>query len=419
MKPFSIGSALFMAMALSASASAATPDDVDTRLQAMAAKINAQQPGNSYGRITSAVAGHQSITMNFQVNGDKPLESDEQGRAEVRQMVCGTQGFRAIGDRYGITFHMVFTVPNWPMPLNVTVTPTDCGHSASGSAPPTPPAAPLPSRTPATRLAAPMAGSSGPRSPIADGGCSAYVGQTTHPSAFVTIAGALATLPRKRGEYESSQQFADRIASATNGQPSLHFMSVPLISDGGNISYDADAQVLSVHIWAVVHGHIAWWKALAPYADEMGLGVSGRNIDAVISQTASSAGSYVGTNAFGAKVRIQREVVNTNAIFERKSQDRDDLFFSLSPDIDIGANSIIAKIPVDPANARRLKGSLKAVFVIKPKWPFLVHGPVIHSDPTFDNPVHISETVTGVIADVKCALITDGNDKVLAAITTR
>jgi hypothetical protein len=146
MKPFSIGSAVFMAMALSASASAASPDDVDTRLQAMAAKINAQQPGDASGRITSAVAGAHSITLNFRMNGDKPLESDEQGQREVRHMVCGTPAFRAIVDRYGVTFHLVISASNWPMPLNANVKPADCNSSASTAASSAPSATPLPRR---------------------------------------------------------------------------------------------------------------------------------------------------------------------------------------------------------------------------------------------------------------------------------
>lgn len=145
MKPFSIGSAMFLAVAVavSASASASPPDDVDARLQAMAAKINAQQPGDAYGKITSAVAGAHSITLNFRVNGEKPLESDEQGQREVRQMVCGTPTFRAIVDRYGVTFNMVISVPNWPRPVSATVKPADCYNSASTSASSAPPATPL------------------------------------------------------------------------------------------------------------------------------------------------------------------------------------------------------------------------------------------------------------------------------------
>lgn len=121
---------MFMAVAASANAVAATPDDVDARLQAFAAKINAQQPGNTDGKITSAVAGHLNITLNMVASRDRSPESDAQGQAEARQLVCGAPAMRNIVDRYGVTFHFVYSAPNWLTPIRATVTPSNCANPA-------------------------------------------------------------------------------------------------------------------------------------------------------------------------------------------------------------------------------------------------------------------------------------------------
>jgi hypothetical protein len=143
MTSFPIGAMMLMASATSVSGLPATPADVDARLQILATAINQQQPGNADGKITSAEAGHLSITLHMVASGEIPLGSDAEAQPVASKAICAVPMFRRMLDRYGITFQIFYTAPNWSMPISARVVASDCANPPSVEQRPAMAAAPI------------------------------------------------------------------------------------------------------------------------------------------------------------------------------------------------------------------------------------------------------------------------------------
>gem|GEM_PF-7062507 len=168
--PFSVWAIMSMASATAVSGPPATPADVDARLQLLATAINQQQLGNADGKITSAEAGHLSITLHLAASGEIPLGSDAEAQPVASKMICAVPMFRRMVDRYGITFHIVFSAPNWPTPINAKVVASDCGNPASDAGHPSataviPPKPPYPAGLATQAASKPIAETTGVSTP--------------------------------------------------------------------------------------------------------------------------------------------------------------------------------------------------------------------------------------------------------------
>jgi hypothetical protein len=82
-------------------------------------------------------------------------------------------------------------------------------------------------------------------------------------------------------------------------------------------------------------------------------------------------------------------------------------------------NKVLGELRLAPEDARNLKPVLKSAFVVTPKDPFLVTGhDMVGSSVSADHRGHVYETSI-LFADIQCALLMDGDNKVLQAYPTR
>lgn len=247
--------------------------------------------------------------------------------------------------------------------------------------------------------------------------CPSYLEQVVNPVTFDVLAAKVSKLPSKKDEFETTAQFESRVSDALNGQPETYIVSIPF--DSEHVIYDADAQRLRVNSYAFDNATTKWNGVFGygtPFDGQVKYSPLG-NVDIVVSETKSLAGSYQGSNAFGVKMKVQKERRTTKAIFDREAKYGEDLFFA--PGAPVGHSPVVLDFEATPELARKFKPKFRAALVISPKPPFHAVGKVEWGEPTIKRPLDIDETLIAVIADIQCALLTDETHRVAASITTR
>lgn len=96
-----------------------------------------------------------------------------------------------------------------------------------------------------------------------------------------------------------------------------------------------------------------------------------------------STGRYIGTNAYGARSTVQQCARTTIGILERPAQGWEDLFFA-DRQVSDPQQTVIARVPVDPALAADWRLKLRAAVLIEPKPPFMVHATKDWGPPRLD-----------------------------------
>ncbi|MGF6229468.1 hypothetical protein QFZ27_003423 [Inquilinus ginsengisoli] len=259
---------------------------------------------------------------------------------------------------------------------------------------------------------------SSPPTPVAAStqACDSYLGQMITPVSFDRVRAALSRLPTQRNEFETTPQFDARVANALGNTDGTYIVQAAF--NPKYATYDADRQQFAVQTYAIGHGQPYWDTVFGyghPLYGQVEYG-SYENIGLSVSSS-ETAGTYVGSNAFGVTARVTETTRNEKAIFDRKAAYGEDLYSP--PGSDVYSTRIIAEIPADPATAPRLKNTMKAAVVIAPRSPWVAAGRGHINTPTINNPQTVEQVVSAVIADIQCALITDGTNKVIAAVTTR
>lgn len=246
--------------------------------------------------------------------------------------------------------------------------------------------------------------------------CASYVGQQITPVGIGAALAAVARIPQKKDEFESTAQFSARTSAATATVSRLFVVSTPL--DPQFIKYDADAQQFDIASFAIRNLNTDWDAVFGydrPLAGAVSYGPD--NLDVVVQKSEAVVGRYRGGNAYGASTTIVQIKRTVKAIFDREAKDRESLFFDRQQRDP--ADNIIAHISVASAKASLLRNSMRAALVVAPKAPWFASGVKQWGDPTIDDPREIREEISALIADIQCALITDGNGTVLVAVTTR
>lgn len=247
--------------------------------------------------------------------------------------------------------------------------------------------------------------------------CDSYLGQRITPVSIDTVIATLSRLPSQRGEFETTSQFDARVADALDNVAGSYIVRATF--NAKHATYDADGQRFRVESFAIGHGQ-PYWHTVFGYGHPLHGQVeydSYENIGISVSDSETVIGTYRASNAFGVATRVTEIRRNDKAIFERKAAFGEDLYSP--PGSDTYRTKIIAEIPADPAIAPNLKNTMKAALVIAPKSPWVAAGRGHLAPPTIDNPQSVEQVVSAVIADIQCALITDGKNKVIAAVTTR
>jgi len=237
--------------------------------------------------------------------------------------------------------------------------------------------------------------------------CSAFIGRQVAPQPFDIALKQVAKVPPK-DEFETTEQYSARLAAGSQDLQSL--IIAKEVEDYKYLAYDADRQKLVVRGYAFDNRKFnpsrifAAANAQEPRASTLG------NIDILIGETDTSLGSYIGTNAFGALVRIDKVLRSTKAIFQGSASE-------LIPSIFVAQSmsGVIGEIAMTPDVARSLKSKLKIALVVKPKAPFIVRASYPDGEPTFDSPKDVEVNATVLIADIQCGLLLDHRSEVIGS----
>ncbi|MGE4430636.1 MAG: hypothetical protein AB7E05_07830 [Sphingobium sp.] len=243
-------------------------------------------------------------------------------------------------------------------------------------------------------------------------------GANATPLSFDTVASALASLARPKGEYETSANFHARQRSAATTLKPNYLVSVPILLS--NTRYDADRQVLSIPASAL-RGPLApdYGRAVSNgfIGDKIGAGIF--NIDVIAARSEIPIGGYAAQNALGATTRVTKFRKVTKAIFDRAGGWQETLFDPPSKGDGWQQQYEALEVPMTPTFAKVQKRTLRAAVLIEPRAPWLLTGQELHRSPTFDKPNDFDATLTVMTARISCVVVLDKAGKVLAGRAVR
>lgn len=248
--------------------------------------------------------------------------------------------------------------------------------------------------------------------------CATYEGQSVSLVSVDTLILAVSNLPNERDEFETSEQFRARVQTSLEGVRKTYV--VQTMFDAEQAVYDADRQHFSIKSYALDNMN-ASWEAVFGYGRPLFERVKFsplRNLDIVVSSSERVTGTYEASNAFGASATISEISRVTVGIFDREAVYGESLFFR-DREEERAVDQVIGTIPAEPEIARDLKGAMRGAVVIAPKAPWYGVGHKRWGRPTISKPRDIKETVSAVIADIQCALVLDGSNRVLLSVQTR
>ncbi|HEY2773097.1 MAG TPA: hypothetical protein VGK20_03490 [Candidatus Binatia bacterium] len=151
--------------------------------------------------------------------------------------------------------------------------------------------------------------------PPIEGTCATYVGETITTKPFDAVIAALPEYQPK-GEYETTEQYNARLAGPASVHPSAVIIAKTAWDRGpceafdetefrDSLVYDADTQTLGIGV-GIFKG--PEFDALSAFAFAKGptpkTGVF--NIGVIVSESESTTGDYVASNAFGVKADVRR-----------------------------------------------------------------------------------------------------------------
>ncbi len=242
-----------------------------------------------------------------------------------------------------------------------------------------------------------------------------FVGRTVTLASFDSVANILKALPTTKGEYETSAAFEARVAAVRDTMPATFIIQG--IFDAEYVTYDADAGVLKVRAYALrnlntdydyVFGYGSIYYEKVKYSS---LG----NRDVVVFQSETPTGSYVATNAFGAKVTVRKARRLQQAIFEGEAaRYGEDIFVEQAP----GVEALLGTVRMTIPEAQALKATGKVAFVVKPQWPYYAEGTHLW-EATNSNPLEVTNPIQVIVGDIQYGLLVDSANKVIAAFATR
>lgn len=242
-------------------------------------------------------------------------------------------------------------------------------------------------------------------------GCNRFVGEQVSSQSFAAVAAKLDSMPATRSEFETTEAFNSRQGAAAAQLPATFIVSYqPNLQ---YLVYDADAGALSVKSYFFRNRNTSYSDVFgygSPFDGKVKYGHSD-NIDVVVGETERPTGSYAGSNAYGATAIVTRIQRDTQSIWDREAKYGEDIFNG-------DAGVLLDSIPMQPNEARALKGSASAAIVFTPRWPYLAKGTKTWT-PTINRPTHVTNDITVITGDIQCALLLDSTKRVLAAYATK
>jgi hypothetical protein len=242
--------------------------------------------------------------------------------------------------------------------------------------------------------------------------CKSYVGQRISPVSIETLIAAVSKIHSMKDEFESTSEFEAKQAETQKGMPQSYIVAGPS-PDPKFLDYDADAQELKIKTYALKNMGVFYDVAFGygtPFFQKVKFSTT-YNKAVGISNVSSKVGSYSASNAFGAATRVNVVDQKVKAIFDREAAFGEKFF------LDEGPDAVVGKMAIGPAEAKQLKSTMRVAYVASPKPPYLATGTKQWS-PTIESPNDITMHLTVVIAQIRCGLLTDAGNTVLAAYET-
>ena len=245
---------------------------------------------------------------------------------------------------------------------------------------------------------------------------------------YASMAASLAgSHPWTKGEFETTAQFEARKAKA---MAAADFHQPVLLEgkyDPGQVEYDADNQVFVMKTYAWDNMGVSWDKVFG-FHNPYGIKPLS-NIDPVqglgLAQDEKIVRSYRASNPFGFGAEVTMHVI------ERTIYGVFDSLLPLKPGSGLDASrpkwnhelttgeydSPAIVVPVLLQRAAKLKNKMRVGVLVRPKEPFTATGEQ-HWSPKVYRPTEINETITLIMADILCAVITDQDGIVLKTVVS-
>jgi len=227
-----------------------------------------------------------------------------------------------------------------------------------------------------------------------------------------------------KGEFETTEQFEARKAQAggTTNEPLL----IETIFDNENVKYDADNGRFIVVTYAWDNVGYDWRTALAG-GKEHGIETGYRGQHGIVVEQDTQIGkTYTASNSYGASTEVTEVIETTYAIYDRDSKEFSSTDWnsefehehSVTPgsSVTIGAPAVSVFVPIE--RAKEIKGKLNAGVYVLPKGPRVIKGQGSFSA-TMRNPYDKDLQYRTIVADMLCAVITDGSGTVLKTVSTK
>lgn len=239
---------------------------------------------------------------------------------------------------------------------------------------------------------------------------------------FTTVEEAYANLPDVplKDEFETTVEYESRIATIA---PPSGYIAIEKTGEFKTV-YNADKNRFEFRD-SELFGSGFYYRE--PY-DYLGNGVTLTDTDRsyFLEIDKQVTGTQIGSNIFGVEAEIIKEswtrfyvhegqrsglaFRNMETDFNRVEQVKNNPYIS-----EINAQYFV--VPVEREKAKALKDTMRRALVVNPKRPFQFEGQDI-SSPTIDDPRDIKISDRFLVADVHCAVVTDGSGKVLKVVET-
>ncbi|MDA8010512.1 MAG: hypothetical protein MPK75_12535, partial [Alphaproteobacteria bacterium] len=265
--------------------------------------------------------------------------------------------------------------------------------------------------------------------------CQPYVGEVVEAVDFKKMEELLRKSPIEKGEFETTEEFEKRTAKFLSSLPEKFFIGYTMHTTP---HYDADTQQMEFHEHALVgnekyhtlYGYgspsrenLALLNEHFEFKEKSFYSHNQREItpadirslkkeifeakdvlDILVSKERKHTGSYRASSALGASVSVEQYGVKTQIIL-----DRDDHIDAL---VDYPE-----PIAMTVEKAKDFKRRPKAAVLATPKSPYFGKQ-LKKTEPTFSDPVEITEDISVIYADIQCVFVLDGKNKVFGSFAT-
>jgi hypothetical protein len=228
----------------------------------------------------------------------------------------------------------------------------------------------------------------------------------------VPFAELQARLPRvkPKSQYETNAQHDQRLRAANALEPQRVIIVPGSWTDTPN--FNAETGELSIYAHNIGINRIDFRKILGKPIGNSKRDYFTGAIGFQLLKLDEQRSTYIAQNDFGANFEVDKIDQHVAAIFEAPGPR------GKSPLIGVEKRGPILKLSMSGEQARDLIENGRFALAIVPQAPFQNDG-VTHIQPTVLRPVNIEKRVSIIHADIRCAFILDGQNKIVASLSVK